>query len=68
MHRNPHGTIPTNPAHISRIMRLWVNALPAVLDVDGSSFPREGIVPYALRHSTPSATPTTALPWRCCES
>jgi integrase len=51
MHRNPHGTIPTNPAHISRIMRLWVNALPTVLDVDGSSFPREGIVPYAFRHS-----------------
>jgi hypothetical protein len=51
MHRNPHGTIPTNPAHISRIMRLWVNALPTIVDVDGSSFPREGIVPYALRHS-----------------
>ena len=51
MHRNPHGTIPTNPAHISRIMRLWVNALPTVIDVDGTSFPREGIVPYAFRHS-----------------
>ena len=51
MHRNPHGTIPMNPAHISRIMRLWVNALPAVVDVDGSAFGREAIVAYAFRHS-----------------
>ena len=51
MHRNPHGTIPMSPAHVSRIMRLWVNALPALIDVDGSPFPREGIVPYAFRHS-----------------
>jgi integrase len=51
MHRNPHGTIPMSPAHVSRIMRLWVTALPAVVDVDGSAFPREGIVAYAFRHS-----------------
>jgi integrase len=51
MHRNPHGTIPMSPSHISRVMRLWVTALPAVIDVDGSAFPREGIVAYALRHS-----------------
>jgi integrase len=51
MHRNPHGTIPMTPAHISRIMRKWVTAIPAILDVDRSAFPREGIVPYALRHS-----------------
>jgi integrase len=50
-HRNPHGTIPMNPAHISRIMRLWVNAIPALLDVDGSAFGREAIVAYAFRHS-----------------
>jgi integrase len=51
MHRNPHGTIPMSPSHISRTMRLWVTALPAVIDVDGSAFPREGIVAYAFRHS-----------------
>jgi len=51
MHRNPHGTIPMTPAHVSRTMRLWVTAIPAVLDVDGSAFPREGIVAYAFRHS-----------------
>jgi integrase len=50
-HRNPHGTIPMTPAHISRIMRRWVTALPELLDLDGSSFPREGVVAYALRHS-----------------
>jgi hypothetical protein len=32
-------------------MRRWVTALPELLDVDGSSFPREGVVAYALRHS-----------------
>jgi hypothetical protein len=43
--------IPIDPAHISRIMHRWVTALPTVLDVDGSMFAREGIVPYAFRHS-----------------
>ena len=51
MHRNPHGTIPMSPAHVSRIMRLWVTAIPALVDVDGSAYPREGIVAYAFRHS-----------------
>ena len=51
MHRNPHGTIPMTPAHISRIMNLWVTAMPVIIDVDGSAFPREGIVAYAFRHS-----------------
>jgi integrase len=51
MLRNPHGTIPMTPAHVSRIMRRWVTAIPALLDVDGSAFPREGIVAYAFRHS-----------------
>jgi integrase len=51
MLRNPQGTIPMTPAHISRIMRRWVTAIPALVDVDGSAFPREGIVAYAFRHS-----------------
>ena len=51
MLRNPHGTIPMSPAHVSRIIRLWVTAIPALVDVDGSAFPREGIVAYAFRHS-----------------
>jgi integrase len=51
MYRNPRGTIPISPAHLSRVMRLWVNALPALVDVDGSPFARERVVPYALRHS-----------------
>jgi integrase len=51
MYRNPHGTIPMNPAHISRVTRLWVNALPLLLDGDGGQFPRARVVPYAFRHS-----------------
>jgi integrase len=51
MHRNPHGTIPMTPAHISRIMRRWVTAIPELVDVDGSAFSREAIVAYAFRHS-----------------
>jgi integrase len=50
-YRNPHGTIPIDPAHVSRIMRLWVNALPALVDVDGGPFLRERVVAYAFRHS-----------------
>ena len=50
-YRNPHGTIPISPEHVSRIMRLWVNALPALLDIDRSAFPRERVVAYAFRHS-----------------
>lgn len=49
--RNPHGMIPISPAHVSRTMRLWVNALPALVDIDGSAFPRERVVAYAFRHS-----------------
>lgn len=33
-YRNPHGTIPISPEDVSRIMRLWVNALPALVDLD----------------------------------
>jgi integrase len=51
MYRNPRGTIPMNPAHISRVTRLWVNALPVLLDGDGGPFPRSRVVPYAFRHS-----------------
>jgi integrase len=49
--RNPHGTIPMTPMHLSRTMRLWVNALPALVDLDGSPFSRERVVVYAFRHS-----------------
>ena len=49
--RNPHGTIPMSPAHVSRIMRLWVTALPALVDLDGSPFARERVVAYAFRDS-----------------
>lgn len=49
--RNPHGTIPMTPMHLSRIMRLWVSALPALVDLDGSPFARERVVVYAFRHS-----------------
>ena len=58
-HRNPHGTIPMSPAHISRVMRLWVTALPAVVDVDGSSFPCEGIVPL---RASPQLRPAPRRP------
>jgi len=51
VHRNPHGTIPMTPEHISRIMRLWVTALPEIVDANGSPFARERIVAYAFRHS-----------------
>lgn len=50
-YRNPHGTIPISPEHVSRITRLWVNALPALVDLDGSPFVRERVVAYAFRHS-----------------
>lgn len=49
--RNPDGTIPMSPSHISRIMRLWVNALPVLLDLNGTAFPRERVFAYAFRHS-----------------
>jgi len=50
-YRNPHGTIPISPEHVSRIMRLWVNALPALVDLDGSPFLRDRVVAYAFCHS-----------------
>ena len=51
LHRNPHGTTPMAPAHLSRVMRLWVDALPALLDGDGQPFDRARVTPYAFRHS-----------------
>ncbi len=45
MYRNPHGTIPMNPAQISRVTRLSVNALPVLLDRDGGPFPRGRVAP-----------------------
>jgi integrase len=50
-YRNPHGTIPITPEHISRITRRWVNALPKLVDHDGSAFGRNRVVAYAFRHS-----------------
>jgi len=69
--RNPDGTTPMSPAHVSRIMRLWVDALPALLDVDGSAFARERVVAYAFRHSyaqrhADNGTPVEGS--RCCAS
>lgn len=49
--RNPRGTTPMDPGDLSRIMRRWVNALPALLDSDGQPFDRSRVVPYAFRHS-----------------
>lgn len=51
VHRNPRGTKPMDPGDLSRIMRLWVTALPALLDHDGEPFDRSRVVPYAFRHS-----------------
>jgi integrase len=51
LHRNPHGTTPMTPAHLSRVMRLWVDALPALHDSDGQPFDRARVTPYAFRHS-----------------
>ncbi len=51
LHRNPHGTRPMDPSDLSRIMRRWVDALPALLDRDGEPFDRSRVVPYAFRHS-----------------
>jgi integrase len=51
VHRNPRGTRPMDPGDLSRIMRRWVNALPALLDRDGEPFDRSRVVPYAFRHS-----------------
>jgi len=49
--RNPRGTTPMDPGDLSRIMRRWVKALPALLDSDGEPFDRSRVVPYAFRHS-----------------
>jgi integrase len=51
LHRNPRGTRPMDPGDLSRIMRRWVDALPALLDRDGEPFDRSRVVPYAFRHS-----------------
>ena len=51
LHRNPRGTRPMDPSDLSRIMRRWVDALPALLDRDGEPFDRSRVVPYAFRHS-----------------
>ncbi len=59
-YRNPHGTIPISPEHVSRIMRLWVNALPALVDLDGSRSPASGSWPTPSATATRSVTPTTA--------
>jgi integrase len=50
-HRNPHGTRPMDPGDLARMMRRWVDALPALLDRDGEPFDRSRVVPYAFRHS-----------------
>ena len=51
LHRNPRGTRPMDPGDLARIMRRWVDALPALLDRDGEPFDRSRVVPYAFRHS-----------------
>jgi integrase len=51
LHRNPRGTTPMDPLDLSRVMRRWVGALPALLDAYGQPFDRSRVVPYAFRHS-----------------
>jgi integrase len=51
LHRNPRGTKPMDPGDLARVMRRWVDALPALLDGDGQPFDRSRMVPYAFRHS-----------------
>jgi integrase len=48
---NPYDRLPIAPATFATIMRVWVEALPALLDEDGQVFPKSEIYPYALRHS-----------------
>ena len=50
-HRNPRGTIPITPMHVSHVTRLWVNALPDLVGDDDAPFPRTRVFPYAFRHS-----------------
>jgi integrase len=49
--RNPRGTTPMAPMDLSRIIRRWVTALPALIDADGQPFDRSRVVAYAFRHS-----------------
>ncbi|MFN8215705.1 MAG: site-specific integrase [Solirubrobacterales bacterium] len=51
LHRNPDGSRPMDPGSLARMMRRWVDALPALLDPDGAPFDRSRVVPYAFRHS-----------------
>jgi integrase len=51
LQRNPRGTRPMDPGDLARILRRWVDALPALLDGDGEPFDRSRVVPYAFRHS-----------------
>ena len=55
--KNPDGTRPITAAHLQRVMRAWVTALPRLdgpeRGADGCflPFPRELVFPYAFRHS-----------------
>jgi integrase len=51
LQRNPRGTTPMTPMELGRVMRRWVTAMPALLDLDAGEFDRSRVVPYAFRHS-----------------
>ena len=51
LQRNPRGAAPMASMELSRVVRRWVTALPALLDSDGEPFDRARVVPYAFRHS-----------------
>ena len=51
VHSNPRGAAPMASMELSRVVRRWVTALPALRDRDGEPFDRSRVVPYAFRHS-----------------
>lgn len=51
LQRNPRGAAAMASMELSRVVRRWVTALPALLDSDGEPFDRSRVVPYAFRHS-----------------